>query len=79
LPQAIQLRKYISGEWLLVLSGIISILFGAALLYNPAAGALAVIWLIGAYTIVFGNLLPEFGIKLRSLVRSAPNMVRHAA
>jgi uncharacterized membrane protein HdeD (DUF308 family) len=76
---AIQLRKFIKGEWMLVLSGILSILFGAVLLYNPAAGALAVVWLIGAYSIVFGILLLVFGIKLRSLVHSAPNMLPHAA
>src|SRR6267143_3082093 len=67
---AIQLRKHITGEWLLALSGIISILFGAMLLYNPVAGALAVVWLIGAYSVFFGLLLLVFGIKLRGLVRS---------
>jgi uncharacterized membrane protein HdeD (DUF308 family) len=72
---AIQLRKHIRGEWLLALSGIISVLFGAALLYNPVAGALAVVWLIGAYAILDGILLLAFGIKLRGLVRSLPHMV----
>jgi len=72
---AIQLRKYISGEWLLVLGGIVSILFGAALLYNPAAGALAVVWLIGVYAVVFGILLLALGIKLRGLERSLTHMV----
>jgi uncharacterized membrane protein HdeD (DUF308 family) len=72
---AIQLRKHITGEWLLVLSGIISILFGAALLYNPVAGALAVVWIIGIYAVVDGILLLALGIKLRGLVRSVPRMV----
>jgi uncharacterized membrane protein HdeD (DUF308 family) len=74
---AIQLRKVISGEWMLALSGVLSILFGALLLYNPAGGALAVVWLIGAYSVLFGILLLVFGIKLRGLVRSADNMVPH--
>jgi uncharacterized membrane protein HdeD (DUF308 family) len=69
------LRKHISGEWRLALSGTISILFGAALLYNPVAGALAVVWLIGAYAIVFGILLLAFGINLRGLGRSLPHAV----
>jgi uncharacterized membrane protein HdeD (DUF308 family) len=72
---AIQLRKHITGEWLLALSGIISILFGAMLLYNPSAGALAVIWLIGIYAVIYGILLLALGIKLRGLERSLPHMV----
>lgn len=46
-----------------------------ALLYNPVAGALAVVWLIGAYAVVFGILLLAFGIKLRGLERSLPHAV----
>jgi uncharacterized membrane protein HdeD (DUF308 family) len=72
---AIQLRKAIKGEWLLALSGILSVLFGVLLLYNPVGGALAVVWIIGAYSIVFGILLMAFGIKLRGLVRSATRLV----
>lgn len=75
---AIQLRKVITGEWMLALSGLLSVLFGGLLLYNPVGGALAVVWLIGAYSVVFGILLLAFGIKLRGLERSAPHMVPNA-
>lgn len=51
---AIQLRKEISYEWALIASGIISILFGMILIANPAVGALAVVWIIGIYALVFG-------------------------
>ena len=74
---AIQMRKHITGEWLLALSGIISILFGAMLLYNPVAGALAVVWLIGIYAVVSGILLLALGVKLRGLVHSLDRMVPH--
>jgi uncharacterized membrane protein HdeD (DUF308 family) len=74
---AIQMRKHITGEWLLALSGIISILFGAMLLYNPVAGALAVVWLIGIYAVVSGILLLALGVKLRGLVHSLDHMVPH--
>ena len=71
---AIQLRKEIKGEWLLALAGVASILFGLALMLNPGVGALAVLWLIGAYSIVFGVLLIALGVKLHGLVRSVDRM-----
>jgi uncharacterized membrane protein HdeD (DUF308 family) len=54
---AIQMRKYITNEWLLALSGIASLLFGVMLLINPGIGLLTVAWLIGAYAVAFGVLI----------------------
>jgi uncharacterized membrane protein HdeD (DUF308 family) len=66
---AIQLRRYIRGEWALALSGVLSILLGLALGLVPVAGLLAVAWLIGAYSIVFGALLIALAFQLRALAR----------
>jgi uncharacterized membrane protein HdeD (DUF308 family) len=62
---AIRLRKEIQNEWLLALSGILSVLFGIIMFVQPGAGALAVIWVIAAYAIVFGILLIWLGLRLR--------------
>lgn len=64
---AIRLRKHIENEWLLALSGVVSILFGVLLFLQPGAGALAVIWLIGSFAIFFGILLIALGIRLKGL------------
>ena len=64
---AIRLRKEINREWLLGLAGVVSILFGALIILNPGSGALAVLWLIGIYALLFGILLTLFGFKVRSL------------
>jgi uncharacterized membrane protein HdeD (DUF308 family) len=71
---AIQIRKHVTGEWLLALAGLASVLFGIALLINPNVGALAVVWLIGAYAVLFGVLLLGLGFKLRGLVRAVHRM-----
>jgi uncharacterized membrane protein HdeD (DUF308 family) len=62
---AIRLRKEIDNEWMLILSGALSVLFGAAMLIMPGAGALALIWVIGAYSIIFGILFVGFAFRLK--------------
>lgn len=66
---AIRLRREIEGEWLLILGGALSVLFGIALMVWPAAGALTVVFLIGFYAIVFGAALLMLGLRLRKLNR----------
>jgi uncharacterized membrane protein HdeD (DUF308 family) len=63
---AVRLRKEIDGEWMLILAGLASVVFGVLLMAQPGAGALALIWLIGSYAIVFGVLLVLLAFKARS-------------
>jgi uncharacterized membrane protein HdeD (DUF308 family) len=64
---AIKLRKVITNEWLLVLAGVASIVFGILLLLQPGVGALALIWWIGAWAIFMGVLLMILAFKIRHL------------
>jgi uncharacterized membrane protein HdeD (DUF308 family) len=76
---AIRLRREIQGEWLLILSGALSVLFGVLILARPGAGALAIVWLIGAYALVFGSLLIAFALRVRThRPRSHGMQPRHA-
>ncbi len=61
---AMRLRKELAGEFWLLLSGIISILFAIVLMWFPMAGALGLVWIIGAYAIGFGVMLILLGFKL---------------
>jgi uncharacterized membrane protein HdeD (DUF308 family) len=69
---AIKLRREITGEVFLILMGLASILFAVLLLWNPLPGAIALVWLIGSYAIVFGVLGIFLGFRLRSLPVPAP-------
>jgi uncharacterized membrane protein HdeD (DUF308 family) len=62
---AIRLRRVIEGEWLLALGGLLSVVFGVVIAVWPGAGALAVIFVIGAYAVIFGALLIGLGLRLR--------------
>jgi uncharacterized membrane protein HdeD (DUF308 family) len=62
---AIRLRKVVSHEWLLVIAGIASLAFGVTILILPGAGALALVWWIGAYALAFGILLIMLAFRMR--------------
>jgi uncharacterized membrane protein HdeD (DUF308 family) len=66
---AVWLRRELRGEWLLALGGVVSVLFGVFLIVRPGEGAIAVVWLIGLFAIVFGVALIGLGLRLRRLGR----------
>ena len=64
---AIKMRREIKGEWFLILMGLASIIFAGLLLWNPIAGAAALIWIIAWYAVIMGVLAIIFGFRVRSL------------
>ena len=50
-------RKEQPGTWLLIIAGILAVLFGIYLLFNPLVGVLTLIWVIGLYALISGIVL----------------------
>ena len=64
---AIRIRAEVKGEWVLGLSGLISILVGLILILRPGTGVLAVAWLIGIFAIILGIFELLLGLKFRGI------------
>ena len=64
---AIDLRKQMQNEWLLGLAGALSIIFGIVVAVFPDAGALAVVWTVGAYALLFGVTLIVLAFRVRAM------------
>jgi uncharacterized membrane protein HdeD (DUF308 family) len=62
---AIRLRKEIDNEWLLILGGVISVLFGFSMLAAPGAGALALVWVIAIYSIITAAIFVALAFRLK--------------
>jgi uncharacterized membrane protein HdeD (DUF308 family) len=62
---AIALRRELEGEWALATGGAASLALGLFLAARPAAGAIGIVWLLGAYSIVFGILVLTLAFRLR--------------
>ena len=62
---AFELRRQLPGEVWWLLAGLCSIVFGLFLFWQPGTGALAVLWLIGAYALAFGVFLLGLAFRLR--------------
>jgi uncharacterized membrane protein HdeD (DUF308 family) len=67
----IAMRKQIDGEWLLILGGVLSVVFGVLLFIWPGQSALALTWLIGIFAIVFGIALIFLAFRVKKFGASA--------
>ena len=74
-----QLRRDLRDEWLVFLSGIVSVVFGAWVFANPADGAVALVWLVSIYAVIHGGLLMAFAVRARGLLREAQHQAEHVS
>jgi uncharacterized membrane protein HdeD (DUF308 family) len=75
---ATRLHRRLRNAWMLVLTGVLSVLFGIFVLLFPGAGALALVWLIGVYALFTGALLFVLGITARAWHRDGLTGKPHA-
>jgi uncharacterized membrane protein HdeD (DUF308 family) len=66
---AVRLRRVLDNEWLLLVAGALSVVFGLILMIWPRSGAVGLVWLIGIYAIAFGIVLLGLALRLRGLGR----------
>jgi len=52
------------GAWLALLTGLLALVAGVAVLYNPVAGGISLVWVMGAWLIVTGLFELATGFKI---------------
>jgi uncharacterized membrane protein HdeD (DUF308 family) len=62
---AVRLSNAIKGEWLLAVSGILSVILGVFMLANPLIGIAVVLGVLAAYAFLFGIVNLVLGFRLR--------------
>lgn len=62
---AIRIRKLIEGELWMILSGVLSVLFGVLVAMNPFSGAFAIGLIVGIYAVFFGIMLIALSFSLK--------------
>lgn len=62
---AISLRRIIVGERALLMGGLASVMLSVLLILRPATGTIALMWMVGAYAMIFGILFAILAIRLR--------------
>jgi len=63
----VRLRKEITGEWVLILSGLVAVAFGVFLIAQPGSGALSILSILATFAILYGILLSMLAFKVKGL------------
>ena len=66
-----KVRKTTSREWVLYLTGALSLLFGIMVIANPVTGTGAIMLMIASWSFVIGILKIGFGLKVRRLAAAS--------
>lgn len=64
----IALRKTIENEWMLIVGGVLSVIFGILLFIWPGAGMLGLTWLLGIFAIIYGIAMIVMSVRVKKLV-----------
>ena len=62
-----RVRSAIKGEWLWILIGALSVIFGVMVAFEPAAGIFAVVYTFAFYAILTGITFVGLSMRLRSV------------
>ena len=73
---AIAFRRKIENEWLMGLSGVLSVAFGVILAVLPGVGLLSLVWLVGIYALILGVALIVLGFRARGHRQANGSRVR---
>lgn len=64
---ALRLRAHVSGEWLYILFGIVSLVFGLVVLFSPGTGLVYIVLMTSIYGFVIGVTMIALAFRARSL------------
>lgn len=67
---AVRVRKEITGEWFLIVSGALAVVFGLVALFWPGLALVTLIWLISVGAILFGIFMIVSAFAIRRLTKS---------
>ncbi|MFC5824341.1 HdeD family acid-resistance protein [Nonomuraea insulae] len=67
----VHLRKVIDNEWMFIVGGILSVIFGVLLLVWPGAGMLSLVWLIGVFAILYGIAMIALSFRVKNFTQGA--------
>ncbi|NUW36445.1 HdeD family acid-resistance protein [Nonomuraea sp. SMC257] len=67
----IQMRKVIENEWMLIIGGVLSVIFGILLLIWPGAGLVTLVWLVGIFAIIYGITMVVLSFRVKKLPATA--------
>jgi len=65
--------KDMPSRWLRLVTGVVSIVFGILLFWRPIVGAIALVWTVGIYAVVFGMMSILHGVEIFGLRRLFPS------
>ena len=76
---AFDMRQMVKDGWWIGLSGALSVLFGLLIAINPGAGVLAILWLIGLYSILEGATRLAAAYRLHTFASNVNNVIGSVA
>jgi uncharacterized membrane protein HdeD (DUF308 family) len=67
---AIRLRKIMTGEWLLLVAGVLSVILALLIISRPRLGVVLLVSWVGAYALISGIVLFGVAFRVRSWTKS---------